>query len=216
MSEGAAVRRRGRRDAGFTLLEMIVCIGLLALILSAMPAALRLGSRALNVIDNVDRDFANRMSIDFLAQRLSQTIAIYDRGADGRLKIMFQGNANAISFVAPAVFGSSGGLYLFAVNPGSASLEKRMMMLNWTEYRARNIEGKSKPALRERELVHDLQDYSFRYYGSVGVGAQPEWVDDWTSTDTLPEMVDIRVTALNAGQATVRSVRVPLRLRPSL
>lgn len=216
MMRGHAVQRRDGRDAGFSLLELIVCIGLLALILSAMPAALRLGSRALNVIDSVDRDFANRMSIDFLAQRLSQTIAIYDRGADGRLKIMFQGNAKAISFVAPAVLGSSGGLYLFAVNPGSGSIEKRLMMLNWTEYRARNIEGKSKPALRERELVHDLQDYSFRYYGSADARAKPEWVDDWTSTDTLPEMVDIRVTALNAGQTTISSVRVALKLRPSL
>ena len=180
-----------------------------------MPAALRLGSRALNVIDTVDRDFANRMSIDFLAQRLTQTIAIYDRGADGRLKVMFQGKASAISFVAPAVLGSSGGLYLFEVKPESGPLEKRMMMLNWTEYRARKTDGKARPVARERELVHDLQDYSFRYYGSASARAQPEWFDDWASTDTLPEMVDIRVTALNAGQTITRSVRVPLRLRPS-
>ena len=216
MTRGSAARRRDGRNAGFTLLEMIVCIGLLALILSAMPAALRLGSRALNVIDNVDRDFANRMSIDFLAQRLAQSVAIYDRGADGRLKIMFQGNASAISFVAPAVLGSSGGLYLFEVKPRTGPLEKRMMMLNWLEYRARRTEGKARPEPRERELVHDLQDYSFRYYRSASARAQPEWTDDWTSTDTLPEMVDIRVTALNAGQTIMRSVRVPLRLRPSL
>jgi prepilin-type N-terminal cleavage/methylation domain-containing protein len=216
MSVGGAERPRCGRDAGFTLLEIIVCIGLLALILSAMPAALRLGSRALNVIDKVDRDFANRMSIDFLAQRLTQTIAIYDRGADGRLKVMFQGKANAILFVAPAVLGSSGGLYLFEVKPDSRPLDKPMMMLKWTEYRARKTDGKARPVARERELVHDLYDYSFRYYGSASARAQPEWLDDWTSTDTLPEMVDIRVTALNAGQTITRSVRVPLRLRPSL
>ena len=207
--------RQAGCEAGFSLLELIVSIGLLALILATMPAALRLGGRALNVAESVDQDFAKHVALEFVAQRLTQAISIYDRRADGRLRIMFRGEDKSISFVAPATLGSAGGLYWFELKARTGAAETLDVILSWSEFRASRAESQSAPVQFDRLLLGDVQHFNLRYYGAATVRAEPGWADTWTSNDTLPEIVEIRITGHSAGQTTSKTVRVPLRLRPS-
>ncbi len=215
-------------DDGFSLLELIVSIGLLALILSAMPAAVRLGARALNVVQGVDRNFANNTALDFVEQHLSEALSIYDRGADGRLQIVFRGEAGLLAFVAPATLGPDGGLYRFelkAVKESSVDTPTELrtsadngnglsLQLSWNEFRP-SRRDKTPIDRRDKRIMSGISEFSLRYYGLVNPQSEPEWINAWTSNERLPELIEIRTAVINASQSIVTTVRVPLRLRPA-
>ena len=111
MTADIAPRRNSdNNDAGFTVLELLVALALLALMLAAMPSALRLGARALSAAVDLERNAERRAAMDFIEQRLVQASPIYEHRADGRSRIAFRGAATAVTFVAPAASGSMGGL----------------------------------------------------------------------------------------------------------
>ena len=225
MMRSIGTRSRGSSDAGFSLLEMIVSIGLMALILSAMPAAIRLATRALNAVQGVDRNFANHTALDFVEQRLGEALSIYDRGADGRLQIVFRGEVDSLTFVAPAAIGPEGGLYRFELRAlqepdaditalaSSSSSNGLGLHLSWNEFRPsrRDIALIDR---RDKRIVSGLAEFSLRYYGPPSLRSAPEWQDAWTSQDRLPDLVEIRTAVTNAGQTTARIIRVPLHLKP--
>jgi general secretion pathway protein J len=209
----------GPDDGGFSLIEVIVSIGLLALILAAMPSALRLGFRALNSVQSVDRNFANQAGLDFVEQRAGEATPIYDRGADGRLQVVFRGETDVLAFVAPAAIGPEGGLYWFELaavqGPADAGRESGISLnLSWSAFRP-TARDRASADRREKQIATGISAFSLRYYGSPGPRSSPEWMDVWTSKERLPDLIELRATSASGGRNMTRVMRVPLRLKPA-
>lgn len=201
-----------REDAGFTLIELLVSLALLALILLALPAALRLSGRTSEISSDLDRVTATRIAMAFIEQRLSQAMPLYRRGDDGRLQIFFRGQPDSVSFVSASPVGpSGGGLYRFELKAKAAENDEPAIVLGWSLYQAIPDDANSPPPAGERMLIADIDGLSFRYFGRHKENAQPEWGDDWTRNDMLPDLVEVRAVSRTSGASFIRVVELKLR-----
>ena len=205
-------------DAGFTLLELMVALALAALLMAAMPGAIRLGTRALNQAEVLSNDAADRAALDFVAERLTETMVLYERAADGRLKVAFDGDVDALGFVSAASMDPAddtpAGVFLMELALTGAENGSRRLMLRWQPFRP----GLTKAAgvvRHERELLGNVAGLSFRYFGAPSARVAAAWTDVWTGAETVPELVEMQVTrSVRTGSGPL-IIRVPLRLRPN-
>jgi len=195
-------------QAGFSVLELLISLALLALIFAGAPAALRLGQRAWETSEDLDRIGTATAALSFIEQRLLQAMPLYERLDDGRLRIAFNGSADSISFIAPARIGENGGgLYRFELTGGAAADARRGLQLRWTLYRPFSQLAETSGRMLDQEVV----DARFRYFGPIKVNEASDWVDQWTRTDVLPQLVEIRLITRNSA---LPPALVELRLRP--
>lgn len=204
-----------RHEAGFSLLELLVSLALLALILVAMPSLLRLGERAREASEDLDRSGAPGAALAFMEQRLAQAMPGYERNADGRLTVTFRGRPDNVSFVAPSALGpAGGGLYRFELRANAEVDGARALALRWSLYRPSTAEADASPPTQERILVANIAGLGLRYFGRPKPDAEPAWFDEWTRTDLLPDLVELRVAAPPGPRAPSPLVlRVELKLR---
>lgn len=200
------------RDAGFTLLELLVGLALAALLMAAVPSAIRLSARALDRAEALSNEAADRAALTFIAERLAETMALYERGPDGRLKVAFTGDAHAIGFVTATVMDPrddpAGGLFLIELAHQAPTSQA---VLRWQPFRP----GLTTPASagpRERALLAQVATLSFRYFGSVSPRVAPSWSDTWSVTAAIPDLVEMQVTRSRNFSAPL-TLRVALRLR---
>jgi prepilin-type N-terminal cleavage/methylation domain-containing protein len=205
-------------DAGFTILELLVTLALAAMMMAAIPGAIRLGTLSLNRAETLTHDAADRAAVEFIAERLSETLARYERGTDGRLKVAFTGEAQAIGFVAPATMDPSSeapaGVFLMQLALVRTDVEPGRIMLRWQPFRP----GSVKPLdaeWQERVLLDNVAGLSFRYFGAPAARIAPTWSDVWTGGETIPELVEIEISRGPQSSGMRLVMRVPLRLRPS-
>ena len=201
-------------SAGFTLLELLVALALAALLMAAVPAAMRLGARSLSQAEALTNDAADRAALAFVADRLAETMALYERGADGRLKVAFTGNADRISFVTPATMeprdDPPAGLFLMQLVIDD---QRSRLLLRWQPFRPGLIKA-SGVTWQERDLLVDVVGLSLRYFGAPAPRAPAAWSDAWSSADTIPELIELQIRRRQRPSALPLVIRVPLRQRP--
>ena len=203
-----------------TLLELLVSLGLTALIMAAVPTVIRITNQALSTTESLDREAADRAAIDLISRHLTQALSMYERGRDGRLQVMFRGEPKLIRFIAPATLGPAGGMFQFEVKAAGGTAEAadptaRGVLFGWQLYRPLTAEDKAAQDWHERLLFPDATDFALSYHGPSQARAEPEWSPSWSATDAIPDLVEIRITTRRAGSSQTRSIRIPLMLKPS-
>ena len=135
MANNSARPVRVGRDAGFTVIELLISVVLLALILATTHSALRFGQRSWEVAEEIEHvDHANA-ALKFIEQRLVQAMALYEREADGRLRVAFRGTAIKVSFIASTAVGpAGGGLYRFELGAAPNQSGGQSLNLSWVLY----------------------------------------------------------------------------------
>jgi general secretion pathway protein J len=209
-------RDRRHRDAGFTLIDMVVSIVLLALLMALIPSALRLAHRGPEIAAELDRRGAADAGLNFIERHLAEASAIFQRGEDGRLQIVFVGNPDAITFVAPVTFlAGENGLARFDVTIGRDAQGQIGVLGAWRAWQP--VVSVSTPGARvavvpskSRLLVADATTLRARYFGSLQDQQPPEWSSPWPRADALPDMVELQVSAL--GETRTRLIVLRLRL----
>lgn len=203
-----------KRDAGFTLIEMLVALTLLAMVLAIVPGALRTGKRALAVAAAAEQDSETALALSFIAERMNEAMPIYDRGEGNQIRIAFSGTSDSVRFVAPMPNGPfGGGIYRIelASREGSEASRRRLVL-------AAALFGQQKGGTlsetQERDLVPDLETLRFRYFGGLARDDERAWRDDWVAAERLPELVEISLEARQHVMSVSTPVRVALKLRP--
>lgn len=182
-----------RNQAGFTLVELLVAMTLLALLSIALFGGLRFGARSWDaVIDSSDaRENIARTQI-FLRQRLGQltlpgNVRIRQTDQEGR----FIGEPDRVEFIAPWLSDLAlGGLYRFTLHHDDA--ETGDLMLSWQPTGAEPETLKDLGDLAgERVLLGGIAEFGLTYYGAQTDDAEPEWHDQWDSPASVPQLVRI-------------------------
>lgn len=179
-----------RRDAGFTLVEVVVALSVLSLIMLATISALRTFANTQVSLDRMMSRVDEVRSVSTLLRDLVDSTA---RGSgSGGLTLgggpmysaFFGGTAAELVFKANIMFGENfGGQYLLRL-----AREEGDLVLRWQESRGndRNVRWDETPS---RTVVQGLQQFEVAYRPDYG----EDWVAEWQPGGEVPASLRLRL-----------------------
>lgn len=205
------------REGGFTLLELLVSLALLALILTFVGSALRSGARAWKTAAAVDHGAAMGPVRTLLEQRLTEAMPVYERDEAGRVRIAFRGLSQELGFVAPFSRGAAGaGVYRFNLHVQPVVHGARTgpaLALRQSLYAPDVVRSTADTDADGQLLLEDIAGLGLRYFGRQDAHRPAAWHAEWTRSDVVPELVEISVALREQDARRWRPLVVELRLR---
>ena len=203
----------GRRHSslrGFTLIEILVVMTLLALIMVALGSSQRTVAQVENRVDaRLGRADESRTAFAFIRSTLGRvSLRKVDPIPESGSPFFFGGAPDAVSWVGvmPARYGT-GGRYFFRLAAERAGSTTNLVLrfLPWVDSRSFPDWATAEP----RVLMTRITGFSLQYLD--GRAEQEIWAPDWSSADGLPDRVRLQV-ADQAGPWP--EIVVPLRGLP--
>ncbi len=190
-------RRPTPPQGGFTLVEMTVAVGLVALMASVLYGALTVSLRAQNQSERVAERFQTaRAALQRMERELGAAYLSKHRGEEKRTKTYFKGSSDALDFTylghLRMVAGSresDQGVIGYAIEsdpdlPGTKALFRREKVI---------IDENPEKGGRVEKMAENVKSISFEYYEPE----EEEWRDDW---DAEPDDFEVDATGTTEGQ----------------
>ncbi|HEY1505073.1 MAG TPA: prepilin-type N-terminal cleavage/methylation domain-containing protein [Stellaceae bacterium] len=191
-----------RDAAGFTLVELLVAITLIALLTVGLYQAFGIGTRAAGAIgENIDRSAQIALTYDFMERAFSAAEPLptaTDSSSD--TTIDFDGESQALSFVAvPPAYLAIGGFQRLrlGLEPGKNGSR---LIVTWTGI-ARGSAVPQATMLLPSILIDQLRSVAFAYFGVAGPQQKAAWLDRWSERNALPQLIRLRLTFANGMHA---------------
>ena len=193
------------RNGGFTLLEVLVAVVIMAVIMTTAFGALRLGGRSWEAgVTRASGNEAYRAVADLLRRQIIQVIPMTWPG-DGGTRIAFEGAREQLRFVAPAPRQyRQAGLFEYGLNVQQQGLDTQLV-LSYMPFNPDAEEFQTPASRQQIMLVEGLQSVSFDYFGnpaaSTGVRGRtnvepPSWHPRWDSdAQRFPTLIRVRMEA---------------------
>lgn len=187
------------RQAGFTLLELLIAVTLLAAITMIVSGALRFSGQVVGATDR-SIEFSREVHAihDLLRSLLSRAYPLPADAETTTPAIAFQGTGNELRFVAtvPEVLGD-GALHRLAIflDYGPAG---RNLALSWDPAFDGWSERAADYAL-STTLLANVGRLSIEYYGVPERGRTSTWTDVWRDQSSLPDLIRIGVELSDHG-----------------
>jgi general secretion pathway protein J len=201
-----------RAQAGFTLIEVVVAMVLLAVTMLLLYSGLSFALRSWDAGDvNGRRTAERRLGENFLRRELSELFPM--RWKDPmQLKMAFEGGSARLRFVSARPAGlQMGGLSLVGIEV-EEDREKRSKDL--VMYRAMpDDEAKDFGPLEKGErhmLIPGVDHVEFAYFGAENDFTEPKWNDAWDFPARIPDLVRIRLRATDGSALPELVVRIAL------
>lgn len=202
-----------KRQAGFTLLEVLASLVLLALLLVGVYSGIRTATHSVRsgtaAIERMDQV---RSAQQFLRRELAQSLTQPIDRTDHGEPVYFVGMPREMRYVAPlpGYLGKLGPqlqqLRLIDDGHGSQRLELSLALLP--------TDGQPPQPLGDPQVLLDhIKDGSFSYRGVDQKGAAVAWSSSWADGRLLPQLV--RVELQVNGTVAWPQLDVPLRVTPT-
>lgn len=201
-------------QSGFTLIEVLVSLVLLALVLALLAGGVRYARGTWNAVARLDDLAASDVAETFIRARLAEAMPLYEQRKAGVMQVLFQGAPDTVSFVAPAPNGPGGaGLYRYTLEAEHRAVGTlRTLVVKVAPYFAGPTELGAELAPDRHVLVRNIRSVSLRYFGRSALGAPPAWHSAWTRPDAMPRLVEIAMARDESNGGPVNLV-VELRLQ---
>lgn len=192
-----------RRDGGFTLLEVLVAVVIMAVIMTTAFGTLRLGGRSWEAgVTRASDNERFRAVADLLRRQVSQVIPMSWPG-DKEKRIAFEGTAERLRFVAPAPQQHrQAGLFEYGLSVQRTGLDSNLL-LSFIPFNPDAKAFQTPASQQQLLLVAGLQRVSFDYFGNpqVNAGARartseqpPRWHQRWDAgAQNYPDLIRIRM-----------------------
>ncbi|HUJ99076.1 MAG TPA: prepilin-type N-terminal cleavage/methylation domain-containing protein [Stellaceae bacterium] len=202
-----STQRRRTAEAGFTLVELLVAVSLLALLTVVLAGGMTLATkRFTRHPERIDRAQRIAAAQDFLLTTLADARPLLDQDS-GAAHIAFAGGPTQLLFLAPAPESTpEGGLMAYGLrfNPPTRGADGRL------ELGARLFDVPAGASGRTTLLLDHVAKVQLSYYGRVARETRPSWNDEWDAARALPSLARIAV-AFSDG-TTMPDLVVALRL----
>lgn len=203
------------RAAGFSLIEVMLAISLVALIMAAAYGGFQASVRA-TTSGEVLIEETNRLRIthQFVRTQLSQALAliIEEDETEGE-SIRFQGEAQRVRFVAPMPgYLSFGGSYVqqFSLERGPDGLDLMFRFALLNGYLPGDLD-EGDPVI----LLEGLRGGGFFFLGLDEEDQQPVWADYWEHQSILPEAVGLNLDLARDNGLAWPELVTPVRVDPA-
>jgi len=205
-----------RRSAagGFTLLEVMLAILLLAVLLAGTYGAIRTATHAMHSGElAIDRTNRLRVAQEFLRRQISRIMPLaFGQDENTNTNFVFEGNGNSMRFVAPMPgYLSKGGPYVQTLSfAGNRSGGRELLFTN-TMLNGFDIDDKSQqkePAI----LLDQIADGHFEFRTLDDNGDLTDWSDQWDDPSVTPVMVRVVVRMRPEARVEFPEMDIPLML----
>lgn len=201
---------KSRAQGGFTLIELIVAVALLAMMMTLLYSGLVFAFRSWDAGEaNGRRDADRRIGENFLRRELTELFPM--RWKDPMtLKFAFDGQSQSLRFVSsrpPEV--TLGGLSLvgLSVEAGQDRTRNLVMRRAMPDDDAKDF-GPLEHA-PGTVLLEDVDSVTFSYFGAENDLSEPRWVDNWTVT-AIPTLVRMSVRNADGTMLPAMTFRTAL------
>lgn len=180
------------RGGGFTLVEVVITLAIMALIMLGLVSALAtFGQSRARVEVQLARVDDVRLVSAFLRATLSRSSSAYD-GRGRSAVAMFEGDARQLRWlgVMPARHGV-GGLYQFRLSVAEGPDARDALQLQYRPYMGGGFET-GWEAVSTRVLVSDVSDFGLAYRGGED---DAFWRQDWIAQERAPQLVRMLIGA---------------------
>jgi general secretion pathway protein J len=203
-----------RGSSGFTLLEVMLSIVLLALLLAGTWGAIRTAVRAMHSGEiAIDRTNRLRVAEEFMRHQISRILPLaYGSDETTNTNYVFEGDANYMRFVAPMPgYLSKGGPYVQTLRLVGGRSGKELV---FTDYMLNGFDLENeKPSDRDPAVLLDqIQDGRFEYRTLDDNGDLTDWLDQWDDPTITPVMVRVVITMRPEARVQFPDLEIPLML----
>jgi general secretion pathway protein J len=174
------------KQAGFTLLEILVVLVVLGFLMLGLAEGTRFGLRAW---DTETAMTARRADMDAMERVLRTTIAAADPG-DVSEPVPFKGRLHTLSFVGRLPMSADGAMVTRQADIALAVDEAQRLVLRWSPHPHAERLTKAPPPT-ETVLLDGVANVDFGYERRPEQGGG--WIDTW-DLQTLPLLVRITLT----------------------
>lgn len=201
-----------RRQAGFTLIELIVAMALLATMMVLMYSGLTFSLKGWDAGASTGQLTADRrIGENFLRRELSELFPM--RWKDPMVvRLAFEGDTQRLRFVSSRPAGITlGGLSLVGleVEAGNSPRERNLVMRRAMPDDDAKDFGPLDGA-RGTVIIPGVDSVAFSYFGAETDFADPRWLDKWTYEGRVPQMVRMRIRAADGALLPEMVVRTNL------
>lgn len=191
MRKGCTARSSSR---GFTLLEVLVAMTLVALLAGFLAGGLKLGSHAWSTTEHLADDLdAIEGTRRFLKSHLTASYPMVLPGSDdAHTTIAFEGRSDSIEFTAelPRTY-TAGGLYRIKLS-SLPDEDRPELTLYWQVERGQPLGAADHAWHQQRRLLGSGTRLHVSYYGATD--EQPAiWHKTWSGHMQLPELIRIEI-----------------------
>lgn len=191
--DARGLRSRTAVSQGFTLVELLVALTVMALLSLVLFGGLRFGIRAWETGGaRMDQTYRVEAVQSLLRRQLSH-IRLPPPATDADAVMSFAGDRDSLTFVAPLpVHRGIGGSHLFHLAKSERN-GRSDLTLAWSLYRPELLT--TGPSMLEAgtTLLEDIAGVELSYFGAPLPEQAPQWWDAWDLNDGEPQLVGVRV-----------------------
>lgn len=197
-----------RQAWGFTLIEVLLAISLMAILLVLVGTALTATRKTLASTERFTQRLDEvRAAQQFLRREFQQMVTLpIDTQASGAAAV-FEGEASEMRYVASLPPQLGGGLYVQTLRLGNRDAEP------WLEVQLTQLTGPTsrRPWGEPQRLLSQVRGLRFSYRGLDAHGRPTDWLPRWPWPERLPLAID--VTLNSTGPVAWPPLQVALRLQ---
>ena len=175
-------------DDGFTLVEMLVALALMAVLSAYGLGALR----AYQAMNRLAAALDQQSEVDAVHRHMKQALAdarpVFEGEAGAEPQAVFQGEAHSVRFATVLSDRiARGGLHVaeYALDP-----ERREMTIARQLFRPAANASRPEPPLA---LIGGIDTLDFRYCARPCRGAPQTWPDHWDDPESLPAFIAVSI-----------------------
>jgi len=214
--------RRGPGAEGFTLVEMMVAVTLVALMALALWGVLRISITSWKRgTDAIDANQRHRTLLDLVQKQMASIYPLVpplDLQMGTGITPVFSGSASGMQFISLCAlrFRDNPGLTMVSYEVVSGSDGSHSLVERETRYLGGDpsLQAEYQPAEVPATVIFDrLDGLEFEYYDPGTPDVPPQWVKEWSAADLgrMPTWISMTIVSRDAGGAQqARRIVIPI------